>query len=46
VEQQIGEEAIEFNQNPRSEGHPQGSYYWRSAEEFNKMIHGSPEIKN
>jgi hypothetical protein len=39
VEQQVGEEAIEFNQNPSGEGHPQGGYYRRSAQKFNEVIH-------
>ena len=39
MKEEIGEEAIEFNQNPSGEGHPQGGYYWCSAQKFNEVIH-------
>jgi hypothetical protein len=45
VEKQIGEEAIEFDQNPGGDRHPQGCHYWGSAEKFDKVIHSAPEGK-
>ena len=39
MKEEIGEETIEFNQNPSGEGHPQGGYYWCSAQKFNEVIH-------
>jgi hypothetical protein len=39
MKEEIREEAIEFNQNPSGEGHPQGCYYRRGTQKFNEVIH-------
>jgi hypothetical protein len=40
MEKQIGEKAIEFDQNAGSDQHPSGSNHWSSRQIFEKVLHG------